>query len=151
MPKSSLEIVSPKSMSLKFWLKAPMLVFVNLAAMTSSISELFSKVAGCIIKDSESSSDYWWLLMCVPVLVFTATRTLVYVNFGIKYYEQMVVMPIYNTCLLNHNILIGLLSLNEIKHYSYFQLAGILFSTLTCSLGISVFLEKNKEKGKSLS
>lgn len=118
MPKSTLKIVSPKSKSLKLWLKAPMLIFVNLAAMTSSISELFMKVAGCILKDAESWSDYLWLFLFAPILAYTATRTLVYVNFGIKYYEQMVVMPIYQTCLLNHNILIGFLSLNEIKHYS---------------------------------
>ena len=119
MPKDSLEIVSPQSKSLKLWLKAPMLFFVNMAAMVSSMSELFMKVGGCILKDAESWEDYLWLILFIPILAYTATRTLVYVNFGIKYYEQMEVMPIYQTCLLNHNILIGFLSLNEIKHYSY--------------------------------
>lgn len=72
-----------------------MLVFVNLAAMTSSVSELFMKVLACLVKESDSWYDYLWLLIVCPVLIYTGSRTLVYVNYGIKYYEQMEVMPIY--------------------------------------------------------
>ena len=119
-------------MLLKIWLKIPMLIFVNLAAMTSAVSELFTKVAGLILKDAESWYDYLWLLLFIPVLAYTATRTLIYINFGIKYYEQMVVMPIYQTCLLNHNIAVGFLCLNEIKYYTAVQMLGILASTVIC-------------------
>ena len=88
-------MVSPKSLRLKYWLKAPMMVFVTLAAMTSSLSEFFMKLVGCILKDAEEWSDYAWLLLFVPCLAYSATRTLVYVNYGIKYYDQMEVMPVY--------------------------------------------------------
>lgn len=73
----------------------PLFVFVTAAAMLSSVSELMMKLIGCILKDARESVDYLWLPVFVCVLIFTATRTLVYVNFGIKYYEQMEVMPVY--------------------------------------------------------
>ena len=53
--------------------------------MVSSISELFVKVCGCIVKDAELWTDYLWLLLFVPLLISTATITLIYVNYGIKY------------------------------------------------------------------
>jgi len=71
------------------------LVFVNLAAMSSSISEMFIKIVGCVLKDAETWVDYLWLIPFVMLLAFTGIRTLVYVNYGIKYYDQMEVMPIY--------------------------------------------------------
>ena len=82
--------------------------------MVSSLSELFVKIVGAIIIHAEEWSDLLWLLLFVPMLVTTATVTMIYVNYGIKYYDQIEVMPIYQTSLLLHNILVGLLCLNEI-------------------------------------
>ena len=80
--------VSPQSMTAKKYLKVPLLMFAILAAMVSSISELLMKVVGCIlIADAEHWTDYLWLLLFLPLLILTATRTLVYVNYGIKYYN----------------------------------------------------------------
>ena len=146
LPRESVEQVSPQSLALKFWLKLPLLIFVTAAAMTSSISELFMKVIGCILKDAEESSDYWWLLLFIPGLAYTGSRTMVYVNYGIKYYDQMEVMPIYQTCLLLHNISVGMVCLNELRFYTAYMLMGIAFSTMVSALGISILLQKNKEK-----
>ena len=104
------------------------------------------KVIGCILKDAEESSDYWWLLLFIPGLAYTGSRTMVYVNYGIKYYDQMEVMPIYQTCLLLHNISVGMVCLNELRFYTAYMLMGIAFSTMVSALGISILLQKNKEK-----
>ena len=146
LPRESVEQVSPQSLRLKYWLKLPLLIFVTAAAMTSSISELFMKVIGCILKDAEESSDYLWLLLFIPGLAYTGSRTMVYVNYGIKYYDQMEVMPIYQTCLLLHNISVGMVCLNELRYYTAYMLMGIAFSTMVSALGISILLHKNKEK-----
>lgn len=58
----------------------------------------------------------------------------------------MEVMPIYQTCLLLHNILVGMICLDEIKFYTYGMLLGIVCSTCLCCIGISFFIIKNKEK-----
>ena len=54
MPKDSVERISPESLRLKLWNKVPMLIFVNLAAMTSSMSEMF--MSSLSIADSKIPS-----------------------------------------------------------------------------------------------
>ena len=114
LPKDSVKMVSARSLWLKIWVKLPMILYVTTAAMVSSLSELFVKIVGAIIIHAEEWSDLLWLLLFGPMLVTTATVTMIYVNYGIKYYDQIEVMPIYQTSLLLHNILVGLLCLNEI-------------------------------------
>lgn len=74
-------------MATKAWLKVPLLMFTILSAMVSSISEMIMKIIGCILMEAEDWTDYMWLLLFLPLLGLTATRTLVYVNYGIKYYD----------------------------------------------------------------
>lgn len=134
-------------MTLKKWLKVPLLIFAILPAMVSSISELISKVMGCILMEATSWLDYLWLLLFCPILAFTAYKTLIYINYGIKYYDQMEVMPIYSTNILIHNIIVGMLCLNELKFYDNAMLFAITFSALLNLLGIYILLQKNREKG----
>lgn len=150
LPKDSIKKISPDSLYLKTLVKVPMLIFVNLAAMASSLSEMFMKIIGCIIKDAQSNYDYLYVIPFALLLAYTGYRTFIYVNYGIKYYDQMEVMPVYQTCLLNHNILVGMLCLDELRFYSGYTLLGIMFSTTCCIIGITVLLEKNKEKRKAV-
>ena len=64
-----------------------MILYVTTAAMVSSLSELFMKIVGAIITSAEEWTDLLWLLIFLPMLVTTATVTLIYVNYGIKYYD----------------------------------------------------------------
>lgn len=59
----------------------------------------------------------------------------------------MEMMPIYLTNLLIHNILVGMLCLNELKFYTNAMLLAITVSTLLNVLGIYILLQKNREKG----
>jgi hypothetical protein len=52
LPRESVELISPQSLRAKKWLKVPLLVFTMLSAMISSLSELWMKIIGCIIKDA---------------------------------------------------------------------------------------------------
>lgn len=79
LPKESVQLVSPDSMTLKKWLKVPLLIFAILPAMVSSISELISKVMGIILMEATSGLDYLWLLLFVPIVAFTAYKTLIYI------------------------------------------------------------------------
>ena len=135
-------------MQMKRFIKVPLLIFAMLPAMISSISELLMKIIGCIIKDAKEWSDWWWLCLVGPLIALTGTKTLVYINYGIKYYDQMEVIPIYQTNLLIHNILVGMLCLNELKFYSNTMLLAIAFATVSCSVGVYILLQKNKDKRK---
>ena len=104
------------------------------------------KCIGCTLKEAEVWTDYLWLIVFLPPVVFTAQRTLVYINYGIKYYDQMEAIPIYQTCLLINNIVVGMLCLNELKFYSNAMLLGIVLSTLCSLTGIYILLQKKKAK-----
>ena len=151
LPRESVKRISPRSLMLKTWNKLPLLIFTNLAAMSSSMSEMWMKIMGCILKDADNWFDYLWVIPATACLIYTALRTLVYVNYGIKYFDQMEVMPIYQTCLLNHNILVGMLCLNELKFYTWQILCCIFLSTLCCCIGIYILLEKNKDKRPAIN
>ena len=58
----------------------------------------------------------------------------------------MEVMPIYQTNLLMHNIIVGMLCLNELQLYSVSMLVTIAFSSFLNCLGIYILLQKKREK-----
>ena len=63
----------------------------------------------------------------------------------------MEVMPIYQNFLLMHNIIVGMICLNELKFYSLTMIAGITISAVCCIFGILFLLEKNREKLASVN
>ena len=82
--------------------------------------------------------------MLFPVLLtlsFTAYHTLLLVNVAIKYYDQMEVMPIYQTNIMIWSIIVGMASLDEIRYYSNDHLSWIFFSIVLCISG-AIFLFK---------
>ena len=114
LSREAVQMISPKSLFAWKWLKVPLMAFSFLSAMISSLSELSMKVIGVVMTaDADHWTDYLWLILFIPMLVFTAILTLVYINYGIKYYNQMELMPIYQTSLLINNILVGMICLNE--------------------------------------
>ena len=76
--------------------------------------------------------------------MLTAIQTLVVLNYAIKYYDQMEVMPIYQTNIMIWGILVGMFCLNEIQYYSFEQLAKITLATFICSLGAAILMKKTK-------
>ena len=81
-------MISPRSLFAWKWLKVPLIAFSFLSAMISSLSELSMKVMGVIMTaDADRWTEYLWLILFIPMLVFTAILTLVYINYGIKYYN----------------------------------------------------------------
>ena len=82
------QMISPKSIKAWKWLKVPLMAFSFLSAMISSLSELSMKVIGVVLTaDADHWTDYLWLILFIPMLVATALLTLVYINYGIKYYN----------------------------------------------------------------
>ena len=52
----------------------------------------------------------------------------------------MEVIPIYQTQLMVHNILVGMLCLNELQFYSLLMLVAIAAATCLCGFGIYILL-----------
>ena len=95
--------VSPASLALKKYIKMPLLLFVTGAAMLASLSDLQLKMVGEIYNQAYTTADWLLLIGLILGIVFTAKFTIVYVNFAIKNYDQMEVMPIYQTNIMHHD------------------------------------------------
>ena len=80
-------------------------------------------------------------------IAFTAYQTLLFVNAAIKYYDQLEVIPIYQTNVAIWSIIVGMFSLDEIRYYSFIDLALIIFGAVLCTLGATFLMRKPKERG----
>ena len=132
--------VSPASLALKKYIKMPLLLFVTGAAMLASLSDLQLKMVGEIYNQAYTTADWLLLIGLILGIVFTAKFTIVYVNFAIKNYDQMEVMPIYQTNIMVWGILVGMACLNEVRFYSWTQLGLITLATGVCVGGIFFLL-----------
>ena len=65
--------------------------------MLANLSELQIKlVTAVVLADAKEIEDYVYYLIPLALgIAFTASQTLFFVNKAMKYYDQMVVMPIY--------------------------------------------------------
>ena len=95
---------------------------------------------GVIYEQAWNTEDWILLLSLVVGIVFTAKYTIVYVNYAIKYYDQMEVMPIYQTNIMVWGILVGMACFNEVRFYSWTQLGLITLASAVCVAGIFFLL-----------
>ena len=80
MTPEQVEEVSPASLSLKKYIKTPLLFFVTGAAMLASLSDLQLKMIGTIYDQAYSTEDWLLIIALVVGIVFSAKSTIVYVN-----------------------------------------------------------------------
>ena len=132
--------VSPASLSLKKYIKTPLLFFVTGAAMLASLSDLQLKMIGTIYDQAYNTEDWLLIIALVVGIVFSAKSTLLYVNQAIKHYDQMEVMPIYQTNIMIWGILVGMACIDEVRFYSWTQLGLITLATGVCIGGIFFLL-----------
>ena len=66
------------------------------------------------------------------------------INLAMKYYDQVEVVPIFQTCLMIMWITTGLIVLNEKQFYSWIELAGIFGSIVLSLIGIKFLSMKTK-------
>lgn len=84
------------------------------------------------------------MLFLVVMLVLSSSLQVHLLNLAMKYYDQVEVVPIFQTCLMIMWITSGLIILNEQKFYSWPELAGILGSICLCIIGIKFLSMKTK-------
>jgi len=65
-----------------------------------------------------------------------------------KYYEQMEVIPLYQSVIMIVWILTGLWIMDEAANYSWTKLTGIFVGIIICCAGIRVLMNKQREKEK---
>ena len=141
--------ISPASLNLKKYIKTPLLFFVTGAAMLASLSDLQLKMVGTIYDQAYATEDWLLIIGLILGIVFTSANTLVYVNHAMKHYDQMEVMPVYQTNIMVWGIFSGMACIDEVRFYSWTQLGLITLASGVCVGGIFFLLQKTKRKEKS--
>ena len=67
-------------------------------------------------------------------------------NVAIKLYDQLDVIPIYQTCVMFSWAFIGLTIYEEYKLYNGVELFGIIFSIVICFVGVKFLTMKRTDK-----
>ena len=103
-------------------------------------------MVGTIYDQAYETEDWLLIIGLVIGIIFTSANTIVYVNHAMKYYNQMEVMPIYQTNIMVWGILVGMACIDEVRFYSWTQLGLITLASGVCVGGIFFLLQKTKKE-----
>ena len=119
-----------------------MLIF--LASIVSGTSILLLKIADTIVQMGDFGT-YWFQLIIVGSLIgFTADSQLQYLNRAIKLYDQLMVVPTYQTFIMLSWIGIGLVVFEEYKMYSALNILGIAIAVCLSLIGVKFLTMKHR-------
>jgi hypothetical protein len=66
-------------------------------------------------------------------------------NLSLKYYEQLEVIPVYQSSIIFTNILFGAVVFQEIKNYKWYNMATLILGFIICISGILVIFKKTSK------
>ena len=144
MTEDEVKQVSPNSLTLKKFVKIPLLLIVTSSAVMAGISISLIKMAVELLE----SNDFWEIVLfsiflLIGALLFSFTQ-LHMLNGAMKFYDQLVVMPIYQTSIMISWILSGMIVFKEIDYYTNKELIFISCSMIVCCIGIYFLYSKTK-------
>ena len=94
-----------------------MVMLIILAAIVSGTSVLLLKIADTIVQMGEFANLWPQLLLVLALTAFTADSQLQFLNQAIRMYDQLEVVPIYQTFVMLAWVSVGLLVYGEYKLY----------------------------------
>jgi len=143
LPEEIVERISPASLKTKKLLKLSMVLYITSSAMMSALMAMLFKLVMNILYNYPIYNSLFELSMLL-ILCSIFTLLQVYtINVAMKNYDQMEVIPIFQTVLMIFWILTGMLLLDEIQFYTTSQIWRIVLAVLICALGV-YFLVKKK-------
>jgi uncharacterized membrane protein len=154
VPLAMVESISPASVKFKKNLKWPLLLYCLSCSILSGTSFVTIKSAGEIwVSNFENShwSNTFLALFLIAVAIITALVNAYALNKAFCHYNNLDVLPIYQSCCLLMIFITGLLVLNEQAFYTSMEILGLIGSAAIVIFGIWVLTKKqihtiNKEK-----
>lgn len=136
-PKDVLHEVSPKIASkIKPQVKLPMVLMMGVCGIMAGVCTIFFKFVGEMVESGEFSVAPL-LTISLTVFGFVASWVLFYtLNWAMRYYDQLDVIPTYFAQILIWTLLSGLIIMDEASEYSAASLVGIFIAALACFVGI---------------
>ena len=65
-------------------------------------------------------------------------------NVALKYYDQMEIIPIYQSSVILNNVLCGGIIFNEFSRYVYWKVIVLFVGFTICIVGILIIVKKNQ-------
>ena len=113
-----LKKVSPRSVGLKSWVKAPLLFLIFTTACQSGLTIAFTKLT-TELAESHVMWDNMGLVVILILVIIVSGMTQVHtLNLAIKYYEQVLVIPIFQATVMTMWIASGMIIFDEISLYT---------------------------------
>jgi len=134
--------ISPGSKRLKNNIKVPMILLCWSCGVLNGCWAVFIKIGGEVI-NSPDLHDHVWFAILMGFLGSLCAGVNVYcLNQSMKYYQNLDVMPVYQSMILMFMLLTGLIVLNESDLYNWWQLFKLYASAGLIVLGIFVLTRK---------
>ena len=118
-PKSLINEVSPDSELLRKTAKLPMFFILVCDGLIGGIATTFFKMCGELAIEKDLESDGWFILLLLACAIPGNLLQLYFVNIGMKYYDQIEVIPVFMAAQLSFVLISGLIILNEQSQYTF--------------------------------
>ena len=102
----------------------------------------FLKVGGEILNSDEFKENIFFSFLMVVCGLSCAITQMIFLNLSMKYYNNLDVMPIYQSTILMGLMVAGLLVLNESALYTWGELCLLFGSAIVVIVGIYLLTKK---------
>jgi len=141
--------VAPNSLVLKKSAKIPLFLLAWSAGLIGALNCTFLKVAGEILKingkDGYNAFASLHLYIFLAIGIAGSVACICILNLVMRNYNQLEVMPIYQSAIIVNCLMSGMFILNEQRFYSTLNIIAIVLSCLLCVSGNFVILHKPLE------
>ena len=134
--------ISPNSKILKKNLKVLLVLLCTICGFMNGSSLVFFKVAGEVLNSPERDMNVFFSILMGLCGTFCAGLQIYCLNLSMKYYNNLDVMPIYQSMILMLVMASGLIVLDESSKYSWGELFVLFASATLVVLGIYVLTKK---------
>jgi len=134
--------MSPGSLRLKKDLKVPLVLILWGCGLIYGSSIVFLKVFGEIINSPDFLKNIFFASIVGGCGIAAAGLQIYMLNLSMKLYNNLDVMPIYQSMILMHMMLAGLILLDESALYTWGELCALFGSAIFVILGIYILTQK---------
>ena len=142
LPRKMVEEISPRTLTLKRWLKAPMVLLVWSTAIFAGQNLCMFKAFGEIL----TSHDFWKMPYMASFIFLSGCAggliQMLFLNIAMRYYNNLDIMPVYQSLILIMMLICGWVLLDEIEYYELSDMLGIIGSSVLIIIGIKVITMK---------
>ena len=146
LPKELIAEISPEvGMKLRSNIKMPIILLTLCAGLCGGSSIVFMKSFGEIVNGPEVSGHVFFALILVNVGFAAGAMQCYLLNLSMKYFNNIDVMPIYQSFILINWMVSGLVLLDESSLYTWGELIMLGASCLLVILGIFILTLKQSQ------